>query len=180
MNRREFEHTIRAAGSILGMNEVLIIGSQALHASHPKRFPKEAERSVEVDIAAMEDPGGRKADLLDGSIGEASMFHETFGYYAQGVTAKTAVLPKNWRKRLVRYETAATRPVVAWCLEIHDLWISKAIAGREKDLEFCAALLKAGAVDPGVLTRRLADVRGLADEVRDAAARRIERPSRSV
>ncbi len=180
MNRQEFEHTIRAAGSILGTNEILIIGSQALHASHPKRFPKEAERSVEVDIAAVDDSDGRKADLLDGSIGEASMFHETFGYYAQGVTVKTAVLPKNWRKRLIRYETAATRPVMAWCLEIHDLWISKAIAGREKDLEFCAALLRAGAVDPKVLTKRLADVRGLADEVREAVDGRIKRRRPSV
>ena len=175
MKRHEFGHAVRAAAAILGTKELLVIGSQALHASSPKKFPKEAERSVEVDIAALDDSDGRKADLLDGSIGEASMFHETFGYYAQGVTAKTAVLPKNWRKRLVRYETAATRPVVAWCLEIHDLWISKAIAGRLKDLEFCAALLKAGAVDPGVLMRRLATVAGLGKEVQNAVAQRIQR-----
>ncbi|HLG20732.1 MAG TPA: DUF6036 family nucleotidyltransferase [Bdellovibrionota bacterium] len=173
MKRREFEHAVRAAGAVLGTNELLVIGSQALHGSNPKKFPKEAERSVEVDIAAWDDSDGHKADLLDGSIGEASMFHETFGYYAQGVTVKTAVLPKNWRKRLIRYETPATRPVVAWCLEIHDLWISKAVAGRPKDLEFCKALLKAGAVDPGVLTRRLADVSEMEDEVRNAVERRI-------
>ena len=39
-----------------------------------------------------------KADLIDGSIGEASMFHETFGYYAQGVVERTAVLPDGWRE----------------------------------------------------------------------------------
>ena len=74
-----------------------------------------------------------------------------------------------------RFETAATRPVVAWCLEIHDLWISKAIASRPKDLEFCSALVKAGAVDVKVLTRRLTDVHGLDNELRDTVQHRINR-----
>ena len=86
MKREEFEHAIRAAGSVLGVNEVLIIGSQALHASMAGDLPPEASRSIEVDVAAMrDDADGRMADLIDGSIGEASMFHATFGYYAQGV-----------------------------------------------------------------------------------------------
>jgi hypothetical protein len=84
MKREEFEHAIRAAGAILGVQEVLVIGSQALHASVAGPLPPEAARSVEVDIAAMSgDADGRMADLIDGSIGEASMFHATFGYYAQ-------------------------------------------------------------------------------------------------
>lgn len=80
------------------------------------------------------------ADLLDGSLGEASMFHATFGYYAQGVVESTAILPQGWESRLVRLETPATNGVVAWCLEVHDLWISKAVAGRPKDTECCRAL----------------------------------------
>jgi len=43
---------------------------------------------------------------------------------------------------LVPFNTVGTNGVIAHCLEIHDLWISKAIAGRPKDLEFCAALLE--------------------------------------
>ncbi len=58
------------------------------------------------------------------------MFHETFGYYAQGVVESTAVLPRGWRRRLVRYESPGAAGVVAWCLEPHDLWMSKAIAGH--------------------------------------------------
>jgi hypothetical protein len=78
------------------------------------------------------------ADLIDGSIGEASLFQATHGYYAQGVEPKTAVLPMGWRKRLVRFSSPETSGVTAWCLELHDLWISKAMAGRAKDREFCA------------------------------------------
>jgi hypothetical protein len=159
MRREEFEHAIRAAGAVLGVQEVLVIGSQALHASVAGALPPEAVRSVEVDVAAMSgDVDGRMADLIDGSIGEASMFHATFGYYAQGVVETTAVLPAGWRERLVRFQTPGTNGVVAWCLEPHDLWISKAIAGRPKDLEFCGALRDRELVHRARLRERLAQV----------------------
>ncbi len=173
MNREAFEHAIRAAGAVLGASEVLVIGSQALHGTVHGALPEEALRSVEVDVAVRGDRDGRLADLIDGSIGEASMFHETFGYYAQGVQESTAVLPAGWEARLVRFETPSTRGVVAWCLEVHDLWISKAIAGREKDLEFCRALADRGLVERAVLKERLAAVDPLDDRVRLAVAGRI-------
>lgn len=174
MKREEFEHAIRAAGAVLGVNEVLVIGSQALHASMAGDLPPEASRSVEVDVAAMrDDTDGRMADLIDGSIGEASMFHATFGYYAQGVVGTTAVLPAGWRERLVRFESPGTNGVVAWCLEPHNLWVSKAIAGRPKDLEFCRALVERDLVDEARLRDRLALVAALDPRVRAAAAARI-------
>lgn len=174
MKRVEFEHAIRAAGAVLGVRELLVIGSQALHASVEGKLPPEASRSVEVDIAAMRgDPDGRMADLIDGSIGEASMFHATFGYYAQGVVETTAVLPKGWRRRLVRFESPGTNGVIAWCLEPHDLWVAKAIAGRPKDLEFCRALLDRALVRGERLRARLAKVEALDPRVRAAAAARI-------
>lgn len=174
MRREEFEHAIRAAGAVLGVQEVLVIGSQALHASVAGALPPEAARSVEVDVAAMSgDVDGRMADLIDGSIGEASMFHATFGYYAQGVVETTAVLPAGWRERLVRFQAPGTNGVVAWCLEPHDLWISKAIAGRPKDLEFCRALLDRELVRRARLRERLAQVTTLDPRVRAAVAERI-------
>lgn len=158
MNRNEFDHAVRAAGSILGENEVLVIGSQALHASIANDLPPEAARSAEADIAALHDPTQDKADLIDGAIGEASVFHETFGYYAQGVVQSTAMLPLNWKDRLIRYETPSTNGVVAWCLEIHDLWISKALAHRQKDIEFCTALIAGDLVDVDTLHSRLGEL----------------------
>ena len=101
------------------------------------------------------------------------MFHSTFGYYAQGVVEATAVLPPGWRERLVRFETPGTQGVVAWCLEVHDLWLSKAVAGRPKDLEFCGALVARGLVNRERLRERLATMHGVDDRVRAAAAARI-------
>ncbi|MGH9011984.1 MAG: DUF6036 family nucleotidyltransferase [Acidimicrobiia bacterium] len=174
MNRAAFDHAVRAAGAVLGENEILVIGSQAVHATISSDLPPEAERSVEADVAALEDPDERKADLIDGSIGEASMFHQTFGYYAQGVSQSTAVLPRGWQDRLVPYQSEATNGVVAWCLEIHDLWLSKAVAMRPKDVEFCRALAERDLVAPKTLKHRLREIGGIADEERSQIARLID------
>ena len=179
MNREEFDHAVRAAGAILGENELLVIGSQALHASVPGAVPPEAARSIEADIAALDAPDEQTADLIDGTIGEVSMFHRTFGYYAQGITRSTAILPRGWQDRLIRYETPNTNGVVAWCLEIHDLWISKAIASRHKDIEFCAALIAKDLVNTDTLVCRLDDVDGIEAARRAHVVGLIEGFSRS-
>jgi hypothetical protein len=175
MKKEEFEHAIRAVGSILGISEVLVIGTQALHASVAGNLPESALRSVEVDVAVIGDRDGALADLIDGSIGEGSMFHETFGYYAQGVTEKTAILPRGWRRRLVRFETPGTGGVIARCLEPHDLWIAKAIANRPKDIEFCDALLAEGIVDRATLAARLRRVEDLDERITQMVRERIAR-----
>jgi hypothetical protein len=165
MNKEEFDHGVRAAGSILDVSEVLVIGSQAAHGTIPGDLPPEALRSIEVDIAVFDDPDGSMADLLDGAIGEASVFQLQFGFYVDGVSVSTAILPTGWRDRLVRYETPATNGIVAWCLELHDLWVSKALAGRPKDLEFCRAFLSRELVDRSVLRERLSNITDVSDAV---------------
>ena len=115
-------------GAVLGVTELLLIGSQAVHASMAGPLPIEATRSVKVDVAARGDVEGRLANLIDGSIGEASMFHDSFGYYAQGVVEATARLAVGWQARLVPFDTPGTCGVTAWCLELHDhhdLWVSR-------------------------------------------------------
>ena len=176
MKRDQFEHTIRAAGAILGVDKLLVIGSQAIHASFDIVIP-EAQRSIETDIAALDDTDGSKADLIDGSIGELSIFQETFGYYAQGVTPKTAILPDGWKKRLIPFCTPGTNGVTALCLEPHDLWISKAVAGRPKDIEFCKALLKRKMVEPTTLLSRLKKIKHLDPKIRSAVENRIQKTS---
>lgn len=155
VRRDQLEHLIRAAGAILGETEVIIIGSQSILGKHPTQIPTEAAFSVEADILPLDDPSGAKADLIDGTIGEGSPFHETFGIYAQGVAATTAKLPTGWRERLIPIRNENTQGLVGYCLEPHDLLVSKYLAGRPKDLEFCAAVVHAGLVDEQVLLGRL-------------------------
>ena len=165
MRRDQLEHLIRAAGQVLGVDEVIVIGSQAILATVPVGLPPAATRSVEADILPFDDRYETKADLIDGVLGEASMFQETHGIYAQGVGQRTARLPAGWQDRLIPILNENTAGVTGWCLEPHDLCISKLIAGRPKDLEFFRAIAQAGVVEPATLRSRLDGTDVTLDEV---------------
>lgn len=152
MTRSELEHLIRAAGAIAEDDQVVIIGSQSVLGQFPEA-PASLRASMEADLFPRNKP--ERAGLVDGAIGEGSHFHEQFGYYAQGVGKETAMLPRGWQKRLVRVKNANTGGVEGLCLEVHDLAISKYIAGREKDLAFTRELARHGFTNKAVLLERL-------------------------
>jgi len=160
---------IRASAAIAGDDELIVVGSQAVLGQFPEA-PPELLVSIEVDVYPKNHP--ERADLIDGSIGELSPFHQTFGYYAQGVGPTTAVLPAGWESRLVAVRTANTRGATGWCLEVHDLVLSKYAAGREKDHDFIAAAIAHRMVDRSVLEGRLADL-PISDEHRARIAARM-------
>jgi hypothetical protein len=171
MKRSELEHLIRAAGSIADELEIVVIGSQAILGQFPNAPPLLVV-SIEADVFPLHHP--EKADLIDGSIGEGSPFHELFGYYAQGVGERTAVLPKGWRDRLVRIENPNTRGVTGLCLEVHDLAVSKHVAGREKDHDFTRELATHGMTDSKILLARLRETE-VQKELRTIIEARIRR-----
>jgi hypothetical protein len=170
MRRSDLEHVLRAAGAITGRQEWVVVGSQAILGAVPDA-PAEITVSEEVDIYA---PGDESAsDLVDGSIGERSPFHETFGYYAHGVGADTAVLPRHWRERAVIVRSPATSGVTGLCPDAPDLAISKLAAWREKDQEFVGALFRHGIVTRAHIEARL-------PELDAAVAARVAARLRSV
>jgi hypothetical protein len=65
-------------------------------------------------------------------------------------------MPKGWRRRLVRVFNANTGGIAGLCLEVHDLAVSKYVAGREKDLRFTAALARHGLTRKKTLLERAA------------------------
>jgi hypothetical protein len=153
MHRQQLEHIIRASAGITGASEFVIVGSQAVLGQFPQA-PAELLVSIEADVFTLRDPAD--SDLIDGSIGEGSPFHQTFGYYAHGVSVETAVLPAGWQERLVRVHNENTGGGTGLCLEIHDLAVSKLVAGREKDVDFLNGLLRHGLVRVPVIQERLA------------------------
>jgi len=162
MNRAQLEHVLRAAATIVDDPGLLVIGSQAILGAYAEDLlPVEATTSIEADLAFFIDPDGSKADRVDGAIGELSRFHETFGYYAQGVSVTTMVLPAGWEARTVEFATPAAFPAQARCLEPHDCVVAKLVAGREKDRDFAAALIREGLVVPEVLIDRIRALDGV-------------------
>jgi hypothetical protein len=171
VQREHLEHLIRAAGAITGSRRLIVIGSQAILGQFPYSAPARATLSMEADLLPIDAPD--RADLLTGSLGELSPFHTAFGYYGDGVSLETARLPRAWQDRLIPIENANTGGCVGLCLEIHDLLISKYFAGREKDREFCTALVHADLVQRDRLLERL-ELTDLTDEERARIAKRIE------
>ena len=143
MKRAELEHVLRAAGAITGISTWVIVGSQAILGALPDA-PLELLVSQEVDLYAPEDDSA--SDLVDGSIGEKSPFHESFGYYGHGVGPKTAILPSRWRERALAIHGPSTGGVTGVCPSPADLAISKLVAWREKDQDFVRGLFRHGIV----------------------------------
>lgn len=167
MRREHFEHVIAAAANIVGEDEFVVVGSQAILGPY-RDAPDALLRSLEVDIYPARAPD--KSDMIDGALGDGSPFHRSFGYYAHGVGPETAKAPEGWRERLVRVEVPARirspRRPVAWCLEPHDLVLAKCVAGRERDWQFAHDALAAGLVDAKTLLARVSDLPVGADEQR--------------
>jgi len=176
MTRSELEHVIRAAGAIASDREIVVIGSQAVLGEYPDA-PPALLFSMEADVFPLNHP--ERAEKIEGAIGEGSRFHEEFGYYAQGVSPSTATLPRGWRRRLVRVENENTGGVAGLCLEVHDLAVSKYVAGREKDLAFTRVLVREQLVDKERRLERLAATRAT-PELRKLIQGRIERDFRLV
>jgi len=168
MHRQQLEHIIRASAGITGATEFVIIGSQAVLGQFPQA-PAELLVSIEADVFTLRNPAD--SDLIDGSIGEGSPFHQTFGYYAHGVSQETAVLPAGWRERLVPVHNENTSGGTGLCLEIHDLAVSKLVAGREKDIDFLNGLLRHSLMQVPILRERLAQTALTPDRLATCQAR---------
>ena len=68
-----------------------------------------------------------------------------------------AVLSRCWRGRLIRVSNPSIMEIAGLCLEIHDLAISKWVAGREKHLECTRELAKHRLTIQRTLSERLSE-----------------------
>ena len=144
-SRRSSRTYFAAAAEVTGEEEFVVIGSQADIWKHQTPLSTLLV-SMEVDIYPRHAP--EAAIQIDGSLGDGSPFHSSFGYYAHGVGPVTAKAPLGWQTRLVRREiprrVAAKHTAVAWCLEIHDLVLSKCAAAAHARLGVCEGSNRCG------------------------------------
>ena len=155
MNRSQLEHIIRASAAILATDQFVIVGSQSILGTYPHP-PDALAESIEADIYPVDTPAN--AEVLSATIGEESHFHGAFGVYADGVSEETSILPAGWRDRLVKVQNENTTGAIGWCLDPTDLAIAKHIAGREKDVQFTAAMAQHGMIDESAFVERLETV----------------------
>ncbi|MGK9450332.1 DUF6036 family nucleotidyltransferase [Acidithiobacillus caldus] len=148
MTEEQLEHLIRASGAIIGDNALYIIGSQSIlpwlrkfAGKPPRAWPQIFTLSTEADIIPI-DNDENKSNIIDGTIGEDSYFHKSYGYYAQGVSMETAKAPDGWQHRCFPIRNSNTTNIVGYCMHPLDLFIAKSIANREKDSLFLDAMIE--------------------------------------
>ena len=171
MNRAALEHILRAAAAVSNEHDIVVIGSQAVLAQFPDA-PEALLVSMDADVFPRHAPD--KSDLIDGAIGELSAFHQEFGYYAHGVDDTTATLPAGWAARLVPIHNENTAGATGWCLEVHDLALSKLVAHRDKDVNFLRVLLRENMASIAVMRDRLRTLPVTPDQIELLAGRLLD------
>ena len=155
MRLSQLQHVIYEIGRRFELSDFHVIGFAAILAQLPD--PPEGALTATRDVDVIP-PGGdeRLADRISFVLGEASDFDAEHGYYAQGVSERTATYaPAGWRGRAV---PVRVEHYTGGCLEAHDLVISKLGAGRDTNLHFARDVAALGLVDQQTLRQRLQQV----------------------
>lgn len=155
MTKCEFETLLCKAGELARDRDFFLIGSQSLRGvcpAIPRGFPK----TIEADLYPRHHP--QAWGILREELGKASKFFDRHGYYLDCADPALATIPDGWLDRLIPFRTPRTGGVTAWCLEPHDLFVSKLVAWREKDQQFLRAMLKHKLAKPLVVLNRIEDL----------------------
>jgi hypothetical protein len=164
----DLDRTVRTIATEFKADAVVIIGSQAILIGWPDA-PHAMTLSPEIDAfpenaAAWEtqqrsdypDEKPEASEHINALFGEGSQFHETHGFYIDGVDKSTAMLPVDWRSRAIARKVAVGRRVVmaiAPCPE--DVVVSKLARLDEKDRRFVEAFHAVRPLDPEVIELRI-------------------------
>ena len=147
-------HILRATATVTGGKKFLVLGSQAILGYYLDRgYDFSFDDSSELDIAPIPD-NEMVSTLIDGTLGEMSPFHETFGYYAHGNDLSTGIFPDGWDQRLLEQSyyieniSGEKEKISIFFPSSEDLALSKYCAAREKDFIFIEKLWREELLDP--------------------------------
>lgn len=161
MRKEAFFDLIQRVKDVTGLSEPVIVGSHCIYAV-TDFVPDIVARSVEADFL-LGPFGIELMQKVNQELGITSVFFKQSGYYADGLGLATVVLVPGWESRLQLLEDKAGQ-VVARCLDLHDVAVSKMMAGRDKDMIFLSAVLDRSMISIPTLAERAALIRETASE----------------
>ena len=126
---KELYILIRHVSAVAQTAQPIIVGSQSLHAV-TSQLPEIVRQSTECDFLFYGDLSAAR-ERVNQTLGVFSDFQQAHGYWADALGLATVVLPPDWEQRLQPLLDEAGE-IVARCVEIHDVAISKFVAGRDK------------------------------------------------
>jgi len=165
IGRDDLERAVRAVAEHFEAEQVFVVGSQALLVGKSD-VERSLRMSSEIDIYpgnATEWQASRQDSIeaseeINALFGEGSTFHETHGYFIDGVDENTAKLPPGWllRSKMLEIKLQDGRTVQAIAPEPADLIASKLARGDPKDVRFTSICLRQGLARKGEIEERLA------------------------
>src|SRR5712671_4995574 len=155
MTQSNLELMLREAGALARERDFFLFGSQSIRAVC-SRIPRDFPKTFEADLYPRRNP--QAWALLRQKMGRGSRFYRQHGFFLDCVDPGLATFPDGWTERLIPFRTPRTGGVTAWCLEPHDLFVSKLFAWREKDQLFLKCMLRHKLAKPAVVLQRIADL----------------------
>lgn len=166
---QDLQRTVIALATEFRTDKVFIIGSQAILLACPEA-PAALTTSPEIDaypanakIWEIEEKkrvpelAGEASEHIHAIFGEGSQFHQTHGFYIDGVDENTAKLPKDWNSRaIVKHLEVDGRIVTAVAPAPEDVIVSKLARLDPKDIAFIEAFHAVRPLDVGVIEQRIA------------------------
>ncbi|MEO8353276.1 MAG: DUF6036 family nucleotidyltransferase [Chthoniobacteraceae bacterium] len=153
MRLRSLIHLAKISRALTGEVRLVVLGSSSLLAFHPALGEpgQPLDTSYDADFL-IEGCDESLARVVNEAIGSESLFMEREGYHADILRpAITSQLPPGWDERLAPLNGCEG----TFCIEPHDLAVAKLHAGRPKDIDLLAALLKAGLLEEETIRGRL-------------------------
>lgn len=155
MRREKLDHLLRAASTVTGHRCFVLVGSAAI-LIRCKNIPGDMLLTPEADLYVPDVPNAEDlSDAIEANIGQGSSFHQQYGYYCDGVSAGTAVMPADWQARAVAYESPGCPGITAIVADPADIALAKMVAWREKDKAWLMSGLRSGLFDLGLMATRL-------------------------
>ena len=143
---------VREVRRVTGCLELVVGGSGALVALGARAG--ELLKTVDFDIGITKEGTLRGVKDFELQLGKQSEFAEKHGFYVEhaGESLLTDLLPDGWRERATRF---TLEEVSVLCLAPVDIAINKLDAGRPKDFEHLAGMLRVALVTPGEIEQAI-------------------------
>ena len=158
MRKSDLFELVRQIKSIAPEETPIIVGSQAVHVV-TAFLPEIVQQSIECDFLLASGKTETRVEI-NKKLGVFSSYQIEHGFYADALGLATVVLPPNWRERLQSLKDENGN-LIAYAAEIHDIAVSKLIAGREKDFLFLKELFARELIDIDIFLERVRLVRAM-------------------
>lgn len=152
MRKSDLFELVRQIKVITSDEMPIIVGSQAVHLVTD--FPPEIiQQSIECDFLFSSGKSETRIEI-NKKLGVFSNFQLEYGFYADALGLATVILPTGWRERLQPFKDESGE-IIALVAEIHDIAVSKLIAGREKDFLFLKELFLREFIEIDIFIKRV-------------------------